>query len=155
MKTLNWLPPAAFLVFGAVFLAMSLRLGESFGGGYAHRTVPLCVSTTVLVLSAWQVLKALQNPEKADDNKIDPKEFLLHALPLVFLMGLYGVFQTWFGFILASLSIGIVVFRLFGNSWVSAAINAVIATTIFYALFFDFMNLYNPPGRLLDLPGIF
>ena len=47
---------------------------------------------------------------------------------------------------------GILIFRMFQNSWVASLIQSVIATLVLYVIFFKLLKLYNPPGRWLDLP---
>lgn len=157
-KEINWLPALAFLLFGAVYLIASLQIVESFDGGYGHRTVPLSMSLALLILAGWQLFRKVVSSSPAYTEPgcetIVLKEFLSHVGPLVLLMALYVAMQVRFGYMLASLVCGIALFRLFGNGWLALLIHSAVGVGTIYILFFKLLNLYDPPGRILELTGI-
>ena len=157
-KEINWLPALAFFLFGAIYLIASLRIVESFDGGYGHRTVPLSMSLELLIQAGWQLFRKVVSSSLADAEPsceaIILREFLSHAGPLVLLMALYGAMQVWFGYMPASLVCGIALFRLFGNGWKASLIHTAVGVGTIYILFFKLLNLYDPPGRILELTGI-
>lgn len=157
--SINWLPALAFLGFGAVFVYASLNIPETFGGSRENRNVPLASSLIVLALSAWELFRRIavrQRPESdAEESDIVLREFLLLAGPLMILIGLYGFFQIWFGYVVATAAFGFLTFRLFGNSWTAAALHAAAGTAVLYFLFFRVLKLYDAPGSVLDASGLF
>ncbi|MDE0307241.1 MAG: tripartite tricarboxylate transporter TctB family protein [Albidovulum sp.] len=159
LKEINWLPALAFVLFGAVYLIASLRIVESFDGGYGHRTVPLSMSIALLILAGWQLHRMIASKGLAESEPgcetIVLRDFLYLSGPLVLLMGLYGVMQVWFGYVLASLACGVAVFRAFGNNWIVSLIHSAVGVGTIYILFFKLLSVYDPPGSILELLRIF
>ena len=158
-RNLDWLPALAFAAFGGTYLYASLQVAEAFSGGYGHRTVPLAMSVLVLCLSAWLLVSRshdVAEPRSADGSgRIHLEDFAARSCPLIVLMAVYGLCQTWFGYIAATLICGTAAFRLFGNSWIASLLHGAAGTAVLYALFFILLNLYEPPGSVFDLTGLF
>ena len=158
-KEVDWLPALAFALFGAVYLVASLRIVESFDGGYGHRTVPISMSLALLILAGWQLFLKVRSKGRIEAEpgceSIVLNEFLIYSGPLVLLMGLYGAMQIWFGYLLASLAIGIVLFRIFGNGWRASLVHSAVGVATIYILFFRLLNVYDPPGKILELTNVF
>lgn len=158
-ENINWLPALAFLAFGAVFLYASLNIPQTFGGNRENRIVPLAASLIIFAISAWQLHRKATGrkraQEGADEFDISPKEFFLFTGPLILLVGFCGVLQIWFGYVIATASCGFLAFRLFGNSWAAAALHAAAGTAVLYFLFFRVLKLYDAPGSILDVSGLF
>ena len=157
-RDLDWLPSLTFAVFGAVYLHSSLQIAESFSGGFGHRTVPLAMSTLVMCLAGWifaeQVLTRPKGSPKRDAQDIDMAAFFTRASPVAMLMALYGLCHIWFGYLAATLVSGVLAFRLLGNPWLSAVIHGIAGTAILYVLFIRLLNVYDPPGIILDLTAL-
>ena len=153
---INWLCTAAFFVLGSVFLFASLRIPESFGGGFGHRLVPLSMSVLILVLSVWLLISnRIGGSDRPEEHDIPLAGFAKHSAPLVLLMGAYGVAHILFGFLVATFICGTAAFRLFGNSWKLSAAHGAAGSAVFYVVFFKILNVYDPPGSVIDLSGMF
>lgn len=154
--TLNDLPTVAFAAFAALMIYGSITMDPSFSGSNQHRWVPLGVSIFVLVLSISVFALERLNPNAVgEEGSIEASSFIYRVLPMLVLMALYSQGKTWLGYELATLVVGICVFRLFGNSFLKSALHSVIATLLLYTVFFKLLKLYNPSGTLLDLPPLF
>lgn len=156
MKTcINWLPSFAFAVFGAVFLYAAINIGDSFSGGSSHKVMPLFVSALVLALSGYvlffEQVRGDGGQSSSETQPIQLATFVTRVSPLLLLMVLNGFGQIWFGYLVATFFCGICVFRLFENSWAASAIHGAIGAAVLYLLFFGLLQLYDPPGTILDL----
>ncbi len=159
---INWLSNLVLLLFGLVFAAEALRIpsdGESIGA----RLVPFWMSVIMALLVAVQIVNDLRSraagqvelesaePFSGDAGLILVDRFLYRSAPLVLLMGLYAVFQLWFGYLLASLLISYLVFRIFGNDLKTILIHGTVGSVLLFLLFVKLLNIYDPPGSLIDL----
>ena len=157
-RSIDWLPVACFALIGLVYLFASFQIVESFSGGYGHRTMPLAMTILILLLCAriaytmWK--KRAAEERDADCHPIWLDQFATKVLPLIAFMIIYGLFQTWFGYLIATFASGVAVFRLFGNGWISCAVNSAIGAAVIYLLFFKLLNLYDPPGTIIDIAGL-
>jgi hypothetical protein len=130
----------------------SITMEPSFSGTNEHRWVPLGMSVFVSLLSAWILLRQWRASDSNPDGEhIDAGNLFLLVLPCIVLLAVYAQAYTWFGYAAATFVCGILIFRLFQNSWLSSVLQSAIATLILYFLFFKLLKLYNPPGRWLDL----
>ena len=158
-RSINWLPVVCFAAIGLVYFYASIQMTESFSGGYGHRTVPLAMSILILLLCvpiSYELWKTHNQAQQQDDQHVIwLNAFVSKVLPLVAILVAYGLFQIWFGYILSTVLCGVAVFRLFGNRWTICALNGVIGTAIIYFLFFHLLNLYDPPGSIIDLSRLF
>ena len=150
--SLDLLPAVAFLLFGLVMIYGSITMEPSFSGTNEHRWVPLGMSIFVSLLAAWVLLRQLLHSEvDTDGDSIEWRNFILLVLPCVLLLGVYAQGYVWFGYAAATFVCGVLIFRLFQNSWLSSIFQSAIATLVLYFIFFKLLKLYNPAGRLLDL----
>ena len=147
---LNALPSFCFLLFGLVMIYGSITMEPSFSGTNEHRWVPLGMSIFVSLLAV--LLLVGQVLGTGDDAEIRAHSFFWLVIPCVLLLAAYTQASIWFGYGAATFVSGILIFRMFQNSWVASLIQSVIATLVLYVIFFKLLKLYNPPGRWLDLP---
>lgn len=154
--TLNDLPTATFATFALLMIYGSVTMEPSFSGTNQHRWVPLGVSIFVLLLCFVVFILDRIKPGLTNSNgSIEARTLLVLVLPMLALMALYAQGKTWLGYELATFIVGIVIFRLFGNSLLKSAMHSVIATALLYTIFFKLLKLYNPSGTLLELPNLF
>lgn len=150
--SLDVLPALVFLLFGLVMIYGSITMEPSFSGTNEHRWVPLGMSVFVSLLSAWILLHQLLSSQAVPHtDRIARRTFFLLVLPCVVLLAAYAQFYIWFGYAAATFLSGVLIFRLFQNSWVYCIAQSAIATLVLYITFFKMLKLYNPSGRLLDL----
>ena len=141
-----------------MYLFATTQIEESFSGGYGHRTMPLAMSILVLLFCAriasnmWT--QRTSSVQESDSQTIWLDAFAEKVLPLIALMIAYGLFQTWFGYLISSFLCGVAAFRLFGNGWLTCALHSAIGTAVIYLLFFKLLNLYDPPGTVIDIAGL-
>lgn len=152
-KEINWLATATFIVFGAVFLYSAINIGPSFSGGNGHKTLPVALSSTVLALSVLVLVREIfwKSPEADPNQPIAVSSLFVRVLPLIALMILNGLGQIWFGYLVSTIVIGVLVFLLFGNSIYRALLHGIIGAVVLYFLFFRVMGLYEPPGSILEI----
>jgi len=161
-RNLYWFPTLVFLLVGVVYLYASLTMEEAWSGGYQHRLVPLAMSVAVVVLCGMLLFTQRNCAAKKEDGGYEltgsepllAGELFLKSLPLIALMVLYALAQSWFGYLLASLLCGVAVFKLFGNSLLVSAGHSIVISAVIYLLFFKLLKLYDPPGRLIDLSSL-
>ena len=151
-RSVNWLAAAFFLLFGAVYLAATFQIPESFGGGHINRFVPAAASFLVVALAVIQIVRTVRPAQ--DGEQLMLRDVALLAAPLMLLAAACGILQIAFGYLAATSLGGIAVFRLFGNSWRKSLLHSIAGTAVLYIVFFRLLNLYDAPGRILDLSGI-
>lgn len=165
-RNINWLPNAALLVFGLVFLWGSLQLEPDSAGGIGARSLPLSMSVLLLILVAVQTFfdfrkparkaETAQSGEEATDNGsggeiINLRVFALYSGPVFLLVVAYGFLHGWFGYFLSTLLSAIAVFLLFRNTPKNVLLHSVVGTFVFYFVFIYLLNVYDPPGSLVDV----
>lgn len=151
--SLNILPATSFILFGLVMIYGSISMEDSFSGSNQHRWVPLAMSIFVVVLATGLLARQVRSEEIGQDSShLEPRSFFFLVLPVMCLLAAYAQAQIWFGYAAATFASGVLIFRLFGNSWIVSILHGAVATVALYILFFKLLKLYNPPGRLLDLP---
>ncbi len=96
-----------------------------------------------------------QSGEAAVENIFDLQLFLRSSGPLLLLLCIYGLFHGWFGYLIATALSGYAVFALFGNRLNKVLLHGSIGAIIFYFLFVNLLNVYDPPGTLLDVSNVF
>ena len=127
----------------------SLTMEPSFSGTNEHRWVPLGMSIFVAILSA--LMLARQMTQQEADIVIDAQSFFVLIIPCILLLAAYAQGTILFSYVPATYVSGVLVFRLFRNSWLTCLIQSAIATLVLYFIFFNLLRLYNPPGRWLDV----
>lgn len=167
---LPWLPNLTMLIFGLTFLIAAFQLPAIASAGVSTRTIPLLVCSLYVAFTLLQIfievrtynsksnvsLNASSGTEDLDTqdmnaNYISLREFLFFSGPTILLIALYGFFFGWFSYVPATILIGIIAFRIFGNSWQTSLIHSAIGTVVLYFLFIRLLRIYNPSGTLLDL----
>ena len=127
----------------------SLTMEPSFSGTNEHRWVPLGMSIFVAILSA--LMLARQMTQQEADIAIDAQSFFVLIIPCILLLASYAQGTILFSYVPATYVSGVLVFRLFRNSWLTCLIQSAIATLVLYFIFFNLLRLYNPPGHWLDV----
>ena len=169
-KPINWLPPAVLAAFGIAFLFSSLQLEADSSGGIGARSLPLSMCVLFLALLAvetyFELRKGLRKDQGAgpdanaegeaedDPRSIYPRVFALYALPSFGLVFVYGYFHGWFGYFLSTFLASLAIFALFRNGLKDVLIHSVIGTVVFYFVFINLLNVYDPPGTLIDLSDL-
>lgn len=155
---IDWLPAVFFLLFGLVFFYAATQIGAEYGGGDGGKILPFAASLCIIVLAARLVYSDFfqqQELSSPADEGIVLGEFLLASGPLLLLVAVYGLFHIWFGYLLATLLCSVLAFRLFGNGWLASLLHSLIGAAILYVLFIKVLRVYDPPGELIDLSGLF
>lgn len=76
------------------------------------------------------------------------------AGPLMLIMGVYGLIHGWFGYLIATALCGYAVFALFGNRMNTALVHGSAGAAVLYAIFIGILNIYDPPGTVLDVSHV-
>ena len=96
-----------------------------------------------------------QIDEGAAEDKMDLRLMLRSSGPLLIVMCGYGLLHGWFGYLIATALCGYTVFALFGNRLNSVLLHGSVGAVVFYLLFIIVLNIYDPPGSLLDVSNVF
>ncbi|MDE0537825.1 MAG: tripartite tricarboxylate transporter TctB family protein [Rhodospirillales bacterium] len=161
---INWLPNLILLLFAIVFAVEALQIStdeDSIGA----RMVPLGMSVIMTALVVIQIANDLRArrsigvdidlaTEAAGAGTISLHGFLTRSAPLIVLMAVYGVFHVWFGYLIASVLTGYLVFRLFGNNLKTILIHGTVGSALLFVIFVKLLNIYDPPGSLIDISGL-
>nr|WP_280520617.1 tripartite tricarboxylate transporter TctB family protein [Phaeobacter sp. J2-8] len=140
------------LVFGLVFLFEAIKIPAGFADSIGPRLVPVSVAiatiglTLLLMLVDWRTA----DPEETSHD-ITARNLLVQAGPMLMLAVLSGLMIGWLGYLLATAIGGVVIFRLFANSWRLSLANGLACAIVFYLLFIKGMGIYDPPGTILDI----
>lgn len=93
--------------------------------------------------------------ESTIGDRLDPHLFLRSSGPLLLLLCGYGLLHGWFGYLMATALCGYAVFALFGNRLNTVLLHGSISAVVFYIIFINVLNIYDPPGILLDVSNVF
>jgi len=106
------------------------------------RAFPLGLSLVIALCSGWMIYKgggeAAPNPPGAN----------LRIALMVGLIAAYAFLFVWLGFVIANAIMVTVVGRLFGGSWLKAAITGVVMSVLFFLLFDKLLDVVLPTGLL-------
>ncbi len=131
--------------------------------------VPWAVGLFLVVLISFQVFAALRSKIRAAEpgvktgrqeergiaRGLESKVFLRYSGPLLLLLCGYGLLHGWFGYLIATALCGYAVFALFGNRLNTVLLHGSVSAVIFYIIFINVLNIYDPPGLLLDVSNVF
>ena len=153
-RRIDWLPALVFSIFGALFFREAFQI-TTFGQGSGGKIVPIGASGLVLLLGLAQLFLVLAGRNRDTTEHISAREFLVHSGPIILLMGAYGYFHGWFGYLVATLICAVIAFRLFENSWRQTLVHSVIGALVLYFVFIRTLGVYDPAGSVIDISGLF
>jgi putative tricarboxylic transport membrane protein len=106
------------------------------------RAFPLGLSLVIALCSGWLIYKG------GGDAAPNPPGANLRIALMVGLIAAYAFLFVWLGFVIANAIMVTVVGRLFGGSWLKAAITGVVMSVLFFLLFDKLLDVVLPTGLL-------
>ena len=106
------------------------------------RAFPLGLSLVIALCSGWLIYKG------GGDAAPNPPGANLRIALMVGLIAAYAFLFVWLGFVIANAIMVTVVGRLFGGSWLKAAITGVVMSVLFFLLFDRLLDVVLPTGLL-------
>ena len=106
------------------------------------RAFPLGLSLVIALCSGWLIYKG------GGDAAPNPPGANLRIAMMVGLIAAYAFLFVWLGFVIANAIMVTVVGRLFGGSWLKAAITGVVMSVLFFLLFDKLLDVVLPTGLL-------
>lgn len=106
------------------------------------RAFPLGLSLVIALCSGWLIYKG------GGEVEPNPPGANLRISLMVGLIAAYAFLFVWLGFVIANTIMVTAVGRLFGGSWLKAAITGVVMSVLFFLLFDKVLDVVLPTGLL-------
>ena len=119
---------------------------DPYSAGVGPRFFPQSLCVVLAGLGLLLIFTAKNNT--AANSQFDSKAFMAKVLPLVVLSAIYLTLFWLLGYLLASMISLAIAGYLFGVRGKSLELLAIIASLLFYYLFFALMGVFEPPSML-------
>ena len=161
---------SVFVALIGVFVCWGAINFDTDGGLFEGARLLPSITGAGLILLAVALLAGGADQEKPEnisntvtqeDAEDDTEEYGWRglktvAIPLTATVLLYVGLLSGFGYLLATVLISTVFFRIFGNRGIlHGLVLPVVMAVVFYVVFFIILGLFDPPGEILDLSEIF
>jgi hypothetical protein len=140
---------AVLVVFSIAALAASLQVEKDPGGGWGARIFPLFASGTLLLVGALELRNALVG--KVPQSKpMSPPIWALLGVALGYLWLIGAV-----GYLFSTALVAPLALWIFGiRRPVGLLAAAILCPAIYHLIFFEFLGIFPPLGRWIDLLDI-
>lgn len=155
-RNIGWIATPIIAITGVVFFWHSLDIPAGSSDAIGPRLVPMLMSGAAILLCLPLIYHDLRSHRRANwaNHDITIEALLMTAGPMILMVAVYGNLLAWFGYLLSTIACGVVVFRLFGNSFRTSLIHGIFGGVIFYVIFIRLMGIYDPSGTILDISDL-
>ena len=148
--------------------ALNTRPGSE-GAMTGALMAPLAIGLFLVILMGYQAYGFVRSRNKGTtavgktgpsaghmlEESFAPRSLLRYSGPLFLLMCAYGVLHTWFGYLIATAVSAYAAFALFGNRLNTVLLHGSVGAIVLYYVFVNLLSIYDPPGTVLDVSGVF
>lgn len=141
--------------------ADSFATGSSFaplmvGGLLISLLIVNAVNSFGSANSGAAPVRASANGENtASETSLCYLQMIVKAALLMLIMVFYGFSHGWFGYLITTALTGYIVFLFAGNRFNASLVHGSAGAIVLYFVFVLVLNIYDPPGTVLDVSSVF